>query len=141
MNTATPSVKHCLFLSSTLLALALGACSSPIPETIPTLGATTEPSSTPIPTIEPAPTQTSTEIPAPEITFEQLSQLDPSIGSFVRDEEGNLIYNSPLNGTDVGKNIPVVQQYREVGLSGPEVWIAPEKYPNAPIVIQDLETG
>ncbi|MCL4258490.1 MAG: hypothetical protein KJZ53_08185 [Anaerolineales bacterium] len=102
----------------------------------------TEAPPTTTPTPQPSPSPTPTEAPDPEVTFEQLLEMDASIGSFAQDVQGNLIYNSPLYSTEVGKNIPVVQQYREVGLDGgSEIWIAPEKYPNAPIVVQDLDTG
>ncbi|QYK50504.1 MAG: hypothetical protein KF701_08895 [Anaerolineales bacterium] len=121
----------------------LAACSPAVSQQAAT--ATEAVTATQVPptaTSTPEPTATPTEIPDPEVTFEQLALMDASIGSFVQDEGGKLIYNSPLYNTEVGKNIPVVQQYREVGLDGGgEVWIAPEKYPNAPIVIQDLDTG
>lgn len=124
-----------------LLALALAACGNQAVSATTTPASTaTETHPTSIPTLSHLPT--ATEVPNPEATFEQLTLMDASIGSFAQDEEGNLIYNSPLYNTEVGKNIPVVQEYREVGLDGgEEVWIAPEKYPNAPIVIQDLDTG
>lgn len=137
-------LKLCPLSFLTLIVFLLAtACSPAAPQAIADqpLEIPTEAQS-PTPTVEPTPTLAPTEIPDPEVTFEQLALMDASIGSFVQDEEGNLIYNSPLYNTEVGKNIPVVQQYREVGLDGGrEVWIAPEKYPNAPIVVQDLDTG
>ncbi len=132
------------FAALGLLALALAACGSPAaaPVQAAVPSATAEVSATPVPTIEPTTTQTPTDIPAPQISLEQLTLTDASIGSFTQDEQGNLIYNSPLYNTDVGKNIAIVQQYREVGLDGgPEIWLAPKKYPDAPIVIQDLDTS
>lgn len=131
------------FAALSLLVLALAACGSPAAApTQAAPSATVEAAATPVPTIEPTTTQTPTDIPHPQISLEQLTLTDASIGSFIQDEQGNLIYNSPLYNTDVGKNIAIVQQYREVGLDGgPEIWLVPEKYPNAPIVIQDLDTS
>lgn len=95
----------------------------------------------PTATFTPEPTATPTEIPLLEVTFEQLSQMDSSLGSFAQDDEGGLIYSSPLESA-VGKNVEFIQEERAVGLGGgPETHFSPAEHPNAPAVIYDRLTG
>lgn len=137
-------IYYCYWLIRlSFLALVLAACSpaasEPAATVAPTITAVETSLAAVTPTAEPTPTPT--EIPDSEVSFDQLVQIDSSWGEFVQAEDGSLIYNSSLN-SEVGKNVPMIQQYRETGLDGgAEVWVAPEKYPNAPLFIQDVDTG
>lgn len=128
-----------------ILAFTLAACGNPAATPTPIQAAELTATTSALvstATVEPTPTLVPTEVPDPEVTFEQLALMDESIGKFTQDQEGNLLFHAALYNPEVGQNIPVVQQYRELGLDGgPEIWVAPNKYPYAPIVIQDLDTG
>lgn len=128
------------YAAAVLLLAACGSAASQMEIAAPSVSvASTTP--TPLPTATSTPEPTATPLPDPEVSFEELQQIQSSWGSFSFGENGNLIYNSPLY-SQVGKNIPTLQQYREVGLSGkPEIWIAPSKYPDAPMFVQDVDTG
>ncbi|MBX3046513.1 MAG: hypothetical protein KF698_05915 [Anaerolineales bacterium] len=127
------------YVLALLLLPLLAACSPATsePATTATEAATAAP---PTAIFTPEPTAAPTEIPLLEVTFEQLSQMDRSLGSFTQDDAGNLLYSSPLQSA-VGKNVEFIQEERTIGLGGgPETWFSPAEHPNAPAVIYDRLT-
>lgn len=119
-------------------AIVAGGVPNIVHENTPSVSA---PISEVTPTEQPTVAPTPTEAPKTEIGIEELSQIDPALGSFTEDEEGRLIYNSALE-SEVGKNVVFVREEREIGLSGgPEIHFSPADHPNAPAVIYEVDTG